>query len=225
VNAPNKIDPPRNLKNLIRRYREGESMKSIAADLGISRNVVTRWLSDAGVEIRGRSDAMYARMANATPEQRAAWSDAAHAAVRGKKLSKATKRRRARAKSKRIGYGEKVLADAMLARGWKIEAQAAIDIFNVDIVIAKRIAVEPCAGTSPKKHTLFKIPHLINAGLIPVVVSRARVINESNVDKVIRLLDLLRREKPTKGEHWVIRSYEHRALLECQPNDFALVDA
>ena len=49
------IAPVPNLDDLIRRYREGESVNRLAPECGVSGPTLRRWLAEAGVEIRTRA--------------------------------------------------------------------------------------------------------------------------------------------------------------------------
>lgn len=48
------IPPPVDVAELVARYAAGETMRELAAERGVSRFIVRRWLVDAGVTIRSR---------------------------------------------------------------------------------------------------------------------------------------------------------------------------
>ena len=65
--------PPRlsvDCDNIIREYLAGKSVKQLASDIGHSRQVIYRVLRNAGITPRNRSESMYTRMAQTSPEER-----------------------------------------------------------------------------------------------------------------------------------------------------------
>lgn len=148
MTAPNtSID----VDDLVRRYIAGESEKALAELFGVSRTPIRRMLLNAGVEIRGRSAAMYQRMAATSPDERARLAAAAHDAVRGKPKTPDFLRARAagverqgashgNASAAEVGFGE-MLRDA----GRPVIHQKAIGPYNVDLA-AGSVAVEILGG-------------------------------------------------------------------------------
>lgn len=57
---------------LIEDYRAGMPMTSLARQHGVSPNLIKRWLTQEGVEIRGRGETNRRRAEAMTPEERAA---------------------------------------------------------------------------------------------------------------------------------------------------------
>lgn len=140
-----------------RRYVAGESEKAIAQSLDVARSVVRRRLVAAGIEIRGRSEAMHVRMGNATAEQRRALTAAAHDACRGSKRSLASLAEAAAKREGRITANvspvELGLAAALRACGLDVIHQKAVGPYSVDLASGS-IAVEILGGGwhRSKKH-------------------------------------------------------------------------
>lgn len=134
--------------HLIERYLAGESELSIANRLGVSRPVIVRRLEQAGVERRNRAAAMKQRMANSSPEQRAAWAAAAHDAVRGSVQPEEKLARAALTRQRNATFGsylEEQFAMMLTERGVEFVLQHAIGRYNADFTTGP-IAVEIYGG-------------------------------------------------------------------------------
>ena len=59
-----------NADDLVNRYLAGESIKSLAASQGFSRQVIYRLFKERNIPLRNRSAAMYVRMARTSPGER-----------------------------------------------------------------------------------------------------------------------------------------------------------
>lgn len=140
---------PVDVEALAERYLAGESEKALAEAFGVDRGVVRRRLLGAGIQPRGRSEAMYVRMANTTAEERARLSEAAHVAVRGTKHSAERLIERAKRLEGRItanvSQGEINLAADLRAAGLPIVHQKAVGPYNVDLATGS-VAVEVLGG-------------------------------------------------------------------------------
>lgn len=126
-------------------FAEGISVKQIAIRLGLGRDAVVGAIRRAGAEQRGRSAAMFVRMAAATPEERARLASAAHVASKGKPRTDIAKARRAAtmmrlAKSTEL---ESVFVAALRLAGFDVVPQLAEGPYSIDIAIpSRRVAVE-----------------------------------------------------------------------------------
>ena len=69
--------------DFIERYEGGESVLELSKAYGVSRQVVNRWLDNAGIHRRSYAEAGLVRAAKMSPEDRAAQAKAAHDATRG----------------------------------------------------------------------------------------------------------------------------------------------
>ncbi len=145
-----KASLPIHIDDLVRRYVDGESVKALAESLGISRGPVQAWLTEAGVATRNRSDAMYQRMANTSPEGRAALASAAHDAVRGVKRTAASLETLARSRElkgfNKRSPGELKLAEMLRAQGLDVVHEKAVGKYNVDLA-AGSVGVEILGGS------------------------------------------------------------------------------
>lgn len=157
-----------NLEDLVSRYIAGESVKALAESFGVSRQWITETLIRLEVPVRGRSEAMYTRMANATPEERARLSAAAHDAVRGVKRTEASLEAFAAARERK-GIGKRSPAEVELgkmlrAQGLDITHEKAVGKYNVDIATSS-VAVEVLGGGwhGVKPHG-ERLRHLLNRG-------------------------------------------------------------
>lgn len=151
---------PLDVNHLIQSHLAGESVKSIAARLGVSRQVITLRLNEAGIQQRNRSESMAVRMAQASPEERAALSAAAHEAARGRVASEAEQVKRAATRErKQVGASpvEDLFAAMLVERGLDVVQQKAVGRYNCDIA-ASPIAVEIYGG-----HWHFAGRHLARA--------------------------------------------------------------
>ena len=136
---------------LVARYLAGESEKALAEAFGVSRTAIRPRLLSAGVQPRGRSEGMYARMARTSPEERSRLADAAHDAVRGKAKTDDFLRERALG-VERAGadWGNASAAEAMFGRmlcdaGHAVIHQKAVGPYNVDLATGS-VAVEVLGG-------------------------------------------------------------------------------
>ena len=142
---------PPDADDLVRRYVAGESEKALAESFGVSRSAIRTALLGAGVQPRNRSEGMFARMAQTSPEERARLASAAHAAVRGKpKTDEFLIQRALGVERKGAAHGSASPAELVLA-GWLREAaltvihQKAVGPYNVDLA-SGAVAVEVLGG-------------------------------------------------------------------------------
>lgn len=155
---------------IARRYLAGESEKALAAALGTSRSAIRRRLDRQGVQARGRSESMYLRMAQATPEERAELASAAHGAVRGKSktpeflLARALGVERKGAEAGSVSPAELMLAAWLREAGLTVAHQKAVGPYNVDLATGS-VAVEVLGGGwhRSKKHRK-RLRHILDAG-------------------------------------------------------------
>lgn len=169
---------PTNLDDFISRYKAGESEKALSRELNVERSTFRIWLHEAGVEPRGRSAAMYARMARTSPAERMALAQAAHDAMRGTKRGYAELVARAGGKSRlcKTTPVEDKLTAALRARGLSVVQQRGIGPFNVDVAIKEpRVAVEVFGGNfhASGRHLARhwkRCEHILDAGWTLVVV-------------------------------------------------------
>ena len=95
-----------NVDNCINEYLGGKSIKQLAVDNGVSRQVIYRIFRENAVPVRNRSEAMFTRMANTTFEERKRLAFAANEAKRGLANTPEMLEKRAKAGKRFIGKFE-----------------------------------------------------------------------------------------------------------------------
>lgn len=193
---------PAQVDNIVKRYRAGESILSIANGAPFSRPVITRVLRDrAGYRDRRRAALnRYKRMA---PADRSALANNAHLAAAI-----------AREKSGQfVGAGERKLAQWIRERGIEPVPQKAVGIYNIDVAIHP-IAVEVhLSHASPKfsatcyRRRMERALYLIEAGwsILYVWDPSAKRITEGAADYAVAFLQETNRNPSAIGEYRVIR--------------------
>lgn len=152
-------------------YVAGESVKSISCRLGISRACITDRFKQAGVNLRGASEAGDIVWANLTPAQRLKQTQAAHNAVRGKPIPHIHRLANSKARQFNEGWNgifEKELCEALTASGLDFIPQAALDIYNLDALVGGRVAVEVSTkpiGRYRDGYGLARLKKIADAGL------------------------------------------------------------
>jgi len=202
---------PTNPDDIIQKYLSGTSEKAIAKQMQISRSAVRSFFIRNGIQPRGRSESMFVRMKNATPEERQRLSKAAHDKVRGMKRSKKELIERAiiRQKNKSIvGKGERLLDKWLKERGFDTIPQMAVDKFNIDIAIPP-VAVElNISSWNPltNRHDPQKIEYLTNNGwaIIYIHIKTIALLSEVQADYITSYIKQVRSDPSLIGEYRVI---------------------
>jgi hypothetical protein len=131
-------------------YHQGTSVKAIAEQLNIQRANVTALLHKHGITPRGRSDAMFLRMAQTTAEDRQRLTEAAHAATRGRPQPKDRCIRMAEGRERTKSHASVdaiMLAGAVASFGFPVTVEKAFGTYNLDIAFDELpIAVEIQGG-------------------------------------------------------------------------------
>lgn len=199
---------------IVAAYVAGASEKALAEHYGVARGVIRRRLADAGVQPRGRSEAMYARMAQTSPEERMRLSHAAHDAVRGRVYTEDEKAVRAKtAQNKRLNMSpaEFVLREMLGRRGVVgIVPTMAIGPYNCDAAIDP-VAVEIFGG-----HWHFsgrhlarsseRIRYLMDRGwhVLMIVLTQTHPLSDTTADYVAAYVQEARRNPTARREYRVI---------------------
>lgn len=162
---------------IVTRYREGASSKSLADRFGVSRQVINRLVRHSGLKIRGGSEANLLRMKRMTREERLALTARAHAAVRG---SRHSEEHRSKIAASREGSFrsplEKELFEQLRSRGLTCTPNKAIGRYNVDVGVNEgSIAVEVFGGnwhSAPGHAGKFRkrCDYILDRGWLPVIV-------------------------------------------------------
>ena len=197
------------------RYLSGESEKALANAYGIVRSTVRLCITNAGITPRNRSESMYLRMSQTSPEDRRALAASAHEAVRGRirpveELEKSAITRQDR--KRHTSPQEFVLRDLLAKRGIETIHQQAIGPYNADLG-AFPVAVEIFGGNWHASGT-HKIRHpkrtryLFDRGwnVIVVSITRNRIdLSESATDEVVAFIERSRSDPSFRRQYRVIR--------------------
>lgn len=148
------VNLPRKLKNidvdnLTSSYLGGTSEKALAESFGISRSAIRRILVKNDIVPRGRSESMFVRMSQTSPQERQRLAQAAHKARTGQPVSVATKEKHALTVEKKgltISKTEILLKNSLLGYGIETISQKAIGIYNVDLA-TDSVAMEVLGGS------------------------------------------------------------------------------
>lgn len=196
---------------VVSRYAAGESIKTIATALDASRPRITRILTDAGVQLRGHSDAGKLRAAR-DPEAARYGIRAASAANIGRKKSAGHAARIAASKeeafSQNIGRGETLVYSQLSEAGYQVRRQVAVGRYNLDLAV-DNIDIEIHTdrhGPHLDRHGRHsRVKHLIDAGWQVLYIWCPRGISASDMDEAVAYFEVFRRNPPTAGEYAVFR--------------------
>lgn len=208
--APNRLTI--DADNILQLYDAGWSVKKLAEHFGCDRNVITQRLKESGIVPRNRSESMFLRMQQTSPEERQRLTVAAHDAVRGRQRGFAEKRQRALTREN-IAYAsplEMQLIERFHQLGVEVVAQKAVGIYNIDIALAADpVAVEVFGGhwhASGGHAARFRerTDYLIDTGWVPVIVwvTNQRPLGLGAAQYCVTLAEKLRHNEPVRrGEH------------------------
>lgn len=203
--------------DFIERYEDGESVLELSKAYGVSRSVVKRWLSDAGVQIRSYAEAGLVRAAKMSPEDRAAQAKAAHDATRGKRMRTISKVRHARtvqalASLEKCTDGERLIAETFMAHGYDVTLQKSVHIYNLDIAIGDRFAVEVYGGNFHADRVRRikeseRLEYLLGAGWTIVYAWNTKImpLTREAAEKCVSIMEQSSLDPTVDGEYWVIR--------------------
>lgn len=213
-----KKDIPHN--ELIELYRAGWSVKQLAEKFGISRKTISARLVEQGIKPRNRSEAMFNRMKFTTEEERKNLAKSANEAVRGKpakreRLIKGSITRRINPKF--VGFGEELLQFELGKLGIEAISQFVFDIYNIDLLVNRNIAVEVLIGHgnpfSLKKNRI-KTEKLLNSDFNVIwITANSREAFTANLCHLVAYLNEFCSNPPSTCQYRVIRcnfNYAHR---------------
>lgn len=209
--------PHLNVDNFIKLYNSGKSLKALADQLGCSRVYLTQILRKNNTPIRGRSESMYLRMSQTSPEERSRLSAAAHAAVKGREHTFEEKCKRSITREKRqIGIYpiEKTAKEMLEEKGFVCRAQKAVGPYNVDIALTEHcIAVEIFgggwhgAGFHARRFNK-RIKYLLDSGWLPVIIwveARSFPFGVGAIDYIVSLVEKIRSDETMRSKEHMIR--------------------
>lgn len=206
-------------RNLISDYRRGLSENRVAKKYGISRIAVRKRLIEAGVHIRGRSEAETLKWTQMNTRQRRRQVRAAHNASRGRKAPRSELRRRAKARERgaRLGrYGatispnERKLKRMLARRGIATVSQQAIGTYNCDLG-ADPVAVEVLGGQwhstgDREARTLKRIRYFLDRGwhVVLVVITTEHRLSRESAEYIATFVKRARRNPSMRREYRMI---------------------
>lgn len=186
-----------NREEVVRRYTDGESQKSLATALGVDRSVVRRTLTECGVSVRDPTRANQLMMSLRTPEEHQRNTEAAHRATKSRVHTWGEKRKRAITRENHQTHtspAELLVSEWIRQRGFLVTPQKAIDVYNIDLALPDNVAVEIYGGGwhaygyhSANSNQRFEL--LLSRGWRVVVVwvdQQKYPLNESVADAILR---------------------------------------
>jgi very-short-patch-repair endonuclease len=133
------------------------SVKKIAEMLGTERHTVNTALRRAGVEHRGRSEAMFVRMSNTDADGRAHLTRKANAAARGRKASREEREKSVlgRYRNQKMSKIERVFYETFARLSVVVESNYPVGVWSCDFAIPDvklDIEIDPgCWHRTPMK--------------------------------------------------------------------------
>lgn len=208
-------------------FKRGDSVNALAAQHSATRPAINRVLTKHGVEKRNRSEGMYARMAQASTEERLALSVAAHVAATGRNPSEAEMLLRAQTRERK-GWTERTSLRERQLHAWLKEfghdatVEKAIGRYNVDFALPP-VAVELLGGGWHLQRRAWhkqRGKQIIDAGwsLIFVWSDAKNVISRNAALEIVAIAEEARRNPSTIGEYWVVRG-DGEILATGRPDD------
>jgi hypothetical protein len=218
---------PHNFKGLVpqvvTQYLNGDSLLKLSITTGLSRGCLARQLQDQNIDIRNGSDANYIRMGFLDDIEKKELTTKANEASRGVKKPESTTLERAQKiergdQSVRIGWGEHHLANALVKAGVHCVPQKAFDVFNIDIFVGNRIAVELTskAGFTYlfKKREAAKVAKFIEAKVPFIFITNIRKGSmESIGDNLVREIQSILDDKNLIRQNWIIKCSRHTSTI------------
>ena len=198
-----------NVDNCINEYLGGKSIKQLAIDNGVSRQVIYRIFRENDVPVRNRSEAMFTRMANTTFEERQRLAFAANEAKRGLANTPEMLEKRAKAGKRFIGKFEQEFINAISSAGIHNIPQEPFMSYNLDIGcgnIAVEIHTQTGSPLTPK--FLPKLMNCVNSGKSMIYVwinPRKDIVLPECYENVVSIIQQFRSNPPVRSKYWVIR--------------------
>jgi len=196
-------------------YLGGESEQSIGDRLGVSRTVVKRWLTEAGIERRSVQTASGLHSSTLDATTKLSKVSAAHAARRGNTNSEEHMVKVAREKE-RVQYGGRTspgtdkLCEMLRLRDIEHLREKAVGRYNVDIALrATPVAVEVLGGNwhGSKPIHARRTPYILDRGWNIVFVWNAKRCEISAVaaDYIVSFANEIGADPSPVSQYRVIR--------------------
>ncbi len=138
-----------------------------------------------------------------------------------------------RHKTHQIGFGEKAVLDELAARGQTAEPQHPFQTRNIDIAIGQNVAVEIWLSSGlplSDPYCRKRLKQLVKGGWWCCYVLISRVTKRLDVgsvaDKLMRFVEMTKRNHPDGRQHWVIRgSGELQTVFGDDLNEWSHISA
>ena len=215
---------------VVRRFRNGESVKSLATEFNVERSNIHLCLADKGVTPRNRSESMFARMSKTSLEERKELVAHANEAMRHlpPDFHKACSEKQAirkQASLAKVGAGEAQFMHWLQQRGYEGRPQIAVGVYNIDILL-RHIAVEIHINSgNPHAMPYYRkrIIKLLNSGydVLYIKVSKQRQLESATANYAIAFLKMRDRVPSMPCEYRMIRGdgeFVTGMSLDCDKN-------
>jgi transposase-like protein len=219
------------VSKIIADYESGVSMKQLAKRYGICRDVIYRRFAESGITPRNRSESMYLRMKQSTPEERSKLAANAHEVIRNKPpefhqanaIKQAISKQRTRSK---VGIFEDIVIDALkeLNPIW----QLAIGPYNIDIACGN-IAIEIHNNwRNPHAYPFYtkRIKYLLECGwnVVYIKLGESVLIDKPTLNKIVSVCKSASLNPSGRCEYWMIRGTGEFIASGCMDgNDFTTI--
>ena len=201
-------------ENVVSRYVGGESENEIAKSLGVSRTLVRKRLTMAGVPLRDNATANRQMVAGRSAEENAALIAAAHAAVKGSTYTDQHVSNIASSREKLLTHAtaeELEFARWVTERGIECVPQKAVGRYNVDLATSS-VAVEIFGGGwhaygEHRRRAEKRLDYILDQGwnLLIIWASANRYpLSAAAADQVVAFTKETRRNPATRGQNRVI---------------------
>lgn len=199
---------------IIEQYTANVSEQAIAKAIGVSRSVIRRIITKAGITPRNSSQSAFIRMANTSPAERKALASAAHDARRGQTDSLEVRMKRAMHMSEcRVGMFELELIQALSEIGVTARNQEPMGRYNLDVFIESYTVAVEIYSSHPETYRMpylkERSKYLLDMGFSVLIIQcnyPKRVFNLADVrDKVVAFCDYTRSNKSAIGHYGVIK--------------------
>lgn len=203
---------------IVQKYRDGVSELRLAREYGVERAVIRLRLEEAGVQIRGQSEAIGLFYASTTREQRAQITAAANAATRGVSQPEDRLERIAAsraAKPKPMSRHEKQFAAWITERDISYTREVAVGRYNLDFALGP-VAVEILGGEWHGTQVKTRIhgrrtPYILDQrwAIVFCWATPSHPMTEAVAEYVVAFVDEVRRDPTLVGEYRVVRGDGH----------------
>jgi len=182
-------------QKIAEQYRNGVSVKALAAKYSVSRGVIRTRLLDLKIPIRGIREASHLFVSQQPKERWIKQTEAAHKASKGRRarLEERVKRAQTNQALSKMNETEQKIFDVFEAANIKVIPQYALQGYNIDFAVPEwKLAIEIDGGNwhaSPSKRTQDRGKEVLLSnrewGLIRVKVARGKLMIITN--KVYRI--------------------------------------